>query len=322
MAKWENMLAIVWLLKSRKSMTAEQISERLEISIRTVYRYIDSLCASGVPIVAEPGHDGGYHLPESFREAPLFFEPNELKSLFHAASFAKGAGYPYERDLMKALDKIQHQLSEEQKDFLQRHTSGFEVLAMKNDPSIALLLQQLEQAVAESQTFDMLYEKGPGEEPNERRIDPYGLFYRDKFWYVVAFCHLRNGLRTFRVDRILDLSASGLFFERPADFSIQDYIDQQWGYQWEADEPTIAVHIKGEPEVIDYLCQYFNHCLVENKEGEARFKINVERVENYLPGFLVSFGTSIQVLEPAKLRAAMAKVARKLEKYYETDELP
>lgn len=303
-------------------MTAEKISERLEISIRTVYRYIDALCASGVPIVAEAGHDGGYRLPKSFREAPLFFEPDELKSLFHAASFAQGAGYPYERDLTKALEKIRHQLNEEQKDFLERHTSGFDVLFTQNDHSLASLLQQLEQAVAEGQSFDILYDKRQGEDPDERRIDPYGLAYREKFWYVIAFCHLRKGLRTFRVDRIRRLSPAGLFFKRPDDFSVRDYLEQQWGYQSEAAEPTVKVHIRGGQDDIDYLCQYFRHCLVEREDDEAYFKINTERVDNMLPEFLVSFGTCIQVLEPKKLRTAMVEVARKLEKYYEENELP
>ncbi|HET7578107.1 MAG TPA: YafY family protein [Bacillales bacterium] len=322
MAKWDNMLAIVWLLRSRNSMTAGQISEKLEISVRTVYRYIDSLCASGVPVVAEPGHDGGYRLTEGFREAPLFFEPDELKSLFHAASFARGTGYPYEKDLTKALEKIRHHLTKDQQEYLERHMSGFDVLPIHSGHSLAAWLRQLEQAVADGKTFDLLYNKGQCEKPSKRRIDPYGLFYRDKYWYVVAHCHLRNGLRTFRVDRILDLSAPGLFFERPSDFSIQDYIDQQWGYQWEADEPTIRVQIKGEQESIDYLCQYFYHCLVEQDKNRAYFKINVDQVENFLPGFLVSFGTSIQVMEPGTLRAAMAKEARKLEKYYQTHDLP
>jgi predicted DNA-binding transcriptional regulator YafY len=323
MAKWDNMLAIVWLLGSRKSMTAQELSGKLEISVRTVYRYVDALCASGVPIVAEPGHDGGYRLPESFRQAPLFFEPDEMKSLFHAASFARGAGYPYEKDLTKALEKIRHHLSEDQHEYLKRHMSGFDVFpTIKSDHTLAPLLRQLEQVVAECRTVDIHYDKQTGGLPSKRRLDPYGLFYRDKFWYVVALCHLRDGMRTFRVDRILDLSVSELIFERPADFSIRDYLDQEWGYQWEADEPTVRVHIKGESEEIDYLCQHFRHCLEDRGKNEAYFKINVDRAENYLPGFLVSFGTCIQVLEPAKLRSAMAEAARKLVKYYEENELP
>ncbi|MFB4168224.1 helix-turn-helix transcriptional regulator [Virgibacillus sp. JSM 102003] len=320
MAKWDNMLAIVWLLRSRNSMTAEQLSERLEISVRTIYRYIDALCASGVPIVADPGHDGGYHLPKSFREAPLFFNLHELKSLFHAASFARGAGYPYEEDLSHALEKIQQNLNYKQKAYLDRHMSGFDVMFSQHNELMHRLLKQLEQTVAEGQTIDVFYDKRKGEGPVERRIDPYGLVYRQNYWYVVAFCHLRQELRTFRIDRISYLSYSGLFFERPSDFSASKYLQNQWSFDWEAKEPTAMVHVRGKPEVMDYLCQIMHHCLTERVDEEAHFKINVEWMENKFSAFLLTFGTGIQVLDPQALRNKMAEKARQLANYYETSE--
>lgn len=217
-AKWDNMLAILWLLKSRTRMTALQIAETLEISVRTVYRYIDSLCASGVPIVAESGHDGGYFLQETFREVPLFFGPAELKAMVHAALFAQGAGYPFGDDLERALRKIQFHLNEEQRDYLKRHTRGFDVIAPANVRTMTSLLQQLEQAVANCQTIVIEYVKKNADIPERRKIDPYGLAYRSDRWYLAAYCHLRHDLRTFRVDRIRTFSSTGDSFDRPAIF--------------------------------------------------------------------------------------------------------
>ena len=91
MPKIDNMLAILWMLRSGEKITAKQISEKLEMNIRTVYRYIDTISTSGVPIISEPGHNGGYTLLNNFIEAPLFdFE--EQTSLFHAAVFEKKPG--------------------------------------------------------------------------------------------------------------------------------------------------------------------------------------------------------------------------------------
>ena len=73
MAKWDNLLSLLWMLRGGRKLTAAKLADSLEISVRTVYRYIDALCASGVPIVAGPGHDGGFRILENFQETPLFF---------------------------------------------------------------------------------------------------------------------------------------------------------------------------------------------------------------------------------------------------------
>lgn len=82
MPKNDNMLAILWMLNSGVKMTAKQISEKLEINIRTVYRYIDALCASGVPIISDTGHNGGYSLLNNFIRAPLLFDIEEKRHSF------------------------------------------------------------------------------------------------------------------------------------------------------------------------------------------------------------------------------------------------
>lgn len=71
MSKIDNMMAILWMLNSGRKITAKQISEKLEMNIRTVYRYIDALSASGVPIISDTGHHGGYTLLNNFIKSPL-----------------------------------------------------------------------------------------------------------------------------------------------------------------------------------------------------------------------------------------------------------
>lgn len=323
-AKWDNMLAILWLLKSRTRMTALQIAETLEISVRTVYRYIDSLCASGVPIVAESGHDGGYFLQETFREVPLFFGPAELKAMVHAALFAQGAGYPFGDDLERALRKIQFHLNEEQRDYLKRHTRGFDVIAPANVRTMTSLLQQLEQAVANCQTIVIEYVKKNADIPERRKIDPYGLAYRSDRWYLAAYCHLRHDLRTFRVDRIRTFSSTGDSFDRPDDFSIRDYLYSRFVTFQLAEEPTVPVLIEGNEDSLDRLADhwYLRHYLVERREGQVRFMIEEGAVIEYVPGVILTHGTCIRVLEPQALKENIAKMVGELAEHYEVFRLP
>ena len=114
MSKIDNMMAILWMLNSGKKITAKQISEKLEMNIRTVYRYIDALSASGVPIISDTGHNGGYTLLNHFIESPLLFDVDEQTALLHAAAFAKEAGYFSGEALNRATSKLTMYSNQEQ----------------------------------------------------------------------------------------------------------------------------------------------------------------------------------------------------------------
>lgn len=106
MAKNDNMLAISWMINSGTKITAKLIAEKLEVNIRTVYGYINSLCASGVPIISDSGQNCGYSLMNNFIQAPLIFDMEEQKPLLHAAVFAREAGYPFNEALSRATEKL------------------------------------------------------------------------------------------------------------------------------------------------------------------------------------------------------------------------
>lgn len=124
MAKIDNMMSILWMLNSDKKVTAKQISEKLEINIRTVYRHIDALSASGVPIISDTGHNGGYTLLNNFIKAPLFFDTEEQTALLHAAIFAKEEGSFLDDTLDKATSKLKMYSNQKQEETLTKHLIG------------------------------------------------------------------------------------------------------------------------------------------------------------------------------------------------------
>jgi predicted DNA-binding transcriptional regulator YafY len=127
MSKADHMLSILWMLKQRRR-TAAELAEALEISVRSVYRYIDALCASGVPLIADSGTGGGYTLPEHFTGAPLFFDAREQRALVQAAAFARGTGYPYTEALNHAIAKLKRYSNTGQLEQMERHEQGIETL--------------------------------------------------------------------------------------------------------------------------------------------------------------------------------------------------
>ncbi|UKS27939.1 WYL domain-containing protein [Paenibacillus sp. HWE-109] len=319
MAKLDYMLSILWLLRSKGQMTAEQLAEALELSVRTVYRYIDVLCVSGVPIISESGHGGGFKLPSTFLSLPLFFDTTELTAMAHSVLLAQQAQYPFAESLKKALQKIEHRLSDSQLQELRRHVTGLDVIEPSRSSSLQPILQELERAVADRTTLSLRYSMWEGLAPEERMVDPYGLIYRLNKWYLVVYCHLRKSLRVFRVDRIRDLSFSGMTFTRPEDFSVKAYF-LKMNQEEKADGSTVNVRLHSKDDILDQICNqwFLQTYLVERSEGEARFIINTDAMLTYMPYLLLSFGKHVHVLEPSILKETLSELARDLAKYYET----
>ncbi|MFZ5825977.1 MAG: helix-turn-helix transcriptional regulator [Bacillota bacterium] len=325
MAKADNLLAILWLLRSRRRVTAAQIADSLEISLRTAYRYIDALSASGVPVVAEAGPEGGYSLPDHFRTVPLFFEPKELVALFHAGLFAARAGYPYSEEMSAALEKVRQNLSPSQVADLERHTSGLSVVGSLRGGPVEPWLPHLEQAVADGATVELLYWKVSGEAPERRLVDPYGLVYRAGLWYVTGFCHLRQALRDFRVDRIRDLTRTGGTFQRPPDFRPEagTGTERQWIEERLRTAPLTRVGVTGSPWAIASLCEhwYLRHCLLERSGRKAIFNLDPTGLE-HTAHHLASMGAAVRVVEPDELRLKVVDLLHRWLQHHQEGEHP
>lgn len=318
MSKADHMLSILWLLRSGSRMTARQIADELEIHIRTVYRYIDSLCASGVPIIADSGPNGGYRLLGSFVESPLRFDTEEQKALVHASVFAKESGYPFTEALQRAIGKLKLYTNEHQLDQIERHSGGFSVIYPPVDGRWTTYLQSLEEAAAHGQTLNMEYGKGKADAPVARDFDPYGIVYWKGSWYTVGYCRLRGQLRSFRVDRIVRLTKTGLRFERPAEFQAKDALLNTLLPGSLDAEQLVAVQIKGPEQAMNELCRHwlFGHALRERTEEEAVFLVGRTSLLSYVPYFLLSYGRALTILEPPELVEKLAEISAGIAEHY------
>jgi len=300
-------------------MTAKQLADELEIHVRSVYRYIDALCASGVPIVAESGPNGGYALLPTFRESPLFFDAEEQKALVHASRFAKEAGYPYGEALERAVAKLKRYANEEQLASIERHAAGIDVIYGPADESLEDVLRCMETAVADGRTVRIDYRHGYNGTVESRTIDPYGLVFWRQRWYVVAFCRLRGKIRSFRTDRIAAFVVGDERFVRPPDFSARDYFRTFLLPGERGKDELVDVRLRGTRRAIEDICAHwlYGHALVERSESEARFRLEASIVHSYAPYTLLSFGTSIRVVEPDSLVRAVIDALDRLRPHYE-----
>jgi len=319
MPKIDNMLAIIWMLRSGEKITAKQISEKLEINIRTVYRYIDTISTSGVPIISEPGHNGGYTLLNNFIEAPLFFDFEEQTSLFHAAVFAEEAGYYGGEALNRAISKLSKYSNQEQETKINQHLTSLEVISRLSSLSMESFLKELEQALADGYSVKFLYHKSGEKQLNYRLVDPYRIIYWNNKWYVIGFCHLRNDIRSFRVDRIESLMLTENKFNRPENFSARDFFMKNLLPTIEDKEGIISLVINGNESTLNDVCQHWflGHYLHERNSNQAVFLLEKDIVHTYIPYLFLPYNKSIKVIEPISLKKRLIEVLSELIKFHQ-----
>lgn len=294
------------MLRSGEKITAKQIAEKLEMNIRTVYRYIDTLSTSGVPIIADTGHNGGYTLLKQFYEAPLFFDHEEQTSLLHAAVFAEEAGYYGGEALNRSITKLNNYTNQEQETKIDEHFKSLEIINRSNSLSIQPFLKQLELAVVSGYSVKIQYKKRSKDQSN-RTIDPYKIIYWNDNWYVGGFCHLRKDIRSFRVDRIEALTLTETPFKQPEDFSTRTYFLNNL---FPSPENQARLVLTGNESSLTNICQhwFFENYLQEKTEDQATFLLEDETMHAYVPTLLLPFGTSIKIIEPISLKDNMMQL--------------
>ncbi|WP_419749246.1 helix-turn-helix transcriptional regulator [Terrisporobacter petrolearius] len=319
MAKIDNMMSIMWMLSSDKKVTAKEISEKLEINIRTVYRYMDTLCASGVPIISDAGHNGGYTLLNNFVEAPLFFHTEEQTALLHAAMFAKEAGYFLNDELDKATSKIKMYSNQEQQKVLNQHLAGFEVIKPIGKSSVESLLKKLEHNIVNKLSVEIKYCTGSESKVKQRLIDPYGIIYWNNNWYLIAFCHLRNEIRNFRVDRIISAIDTENTFNLPESFSSSEFFMKTLLEYKEDKQGLIPLIIGGKANALNNLCQnwFLAHHIEERNSNKVIFLLQEEVIYQYVPNLLIPYRKSIEIIEPLNLKEKMIESLKELIEYYQ-----
>jgi predicted DNA-binding transcriptional regulator YafY len=314
MPKIDNMLAILWMLRSGEKITAKQISEKLEMNIRTVYRYIDTISTSGVPIVSEPGHNGGYTVLKNFIEAPLFFDSEEQTSLFHAAVFAEEAGYYGGEALDRAISKLSKYSNQEQETKINQHLTSLEVINRLSSLAIEPFLKDLEQAVATEYSVKILYHKSGEKQLKYRLIDPYKIIYWNNKWYLIGYCHLRNDIRNFRVDRMENLMLTENKFNQLEEFSARDFFIKGLFPTTENKKEIISLVINGDRSVLADICQHWflGHYLQERTSTKAVFLLEKDMLHTYVPYLLLPYNKSIRVIEPISLKKKLIEVLSEL----------
>ncbi len=309
------LLSILLLLQTRGRMTARELATELEVSIRTIYRDVDSLSEAGVPLYGDRGPAGGYQLIDGYRTRLTGLNTDEAGTIFLAGVPGPAADLGLGTVLATAQLKLLAALPTELRARAGRIRERFHLDAPGwfRSADQAPQLATVAQAVWNQRRLRVRYLK-PTTEP-ARILDPLGVVLKSGVWYLVA---LRDGApRTYRVSRIESAEALDERFERPPEFDLAAY----WTTStraYERDLPRIEVTMRVDPAQLGLLAMLVGEGTVEEAErlpndGDPdawlRLRLSVEWPRD-AAARLVGMGGAVEVLSPTELRTQVVDLAR------------
>lgn len=233
-------LALLELLQTHAGLTGTQLADRLGTDVRTVRRYTAHLRELGIPVESDRGRYGGYRLARGYRMPPLVLTNDEAlavvlgllagERLGMSSTAPAGAG---------ALAKIERVLPQALREPLaaMRDTLSFTTNSVNAQAPETGVLLALAQASRSRHTVALRYQSWR-QEHSERDLDPYGVVFHSGRWYVIGHDHLRDSLRTFRIDRITSITPRDATFTLPAGFDPVTHLTAtlaQAPYRWQVE---------------------------------------------------------------------------------------
>ncbi|PAF28491.1 YafY family protein [Paenibacillus sp. 7516] len=309
--KLDRLLAIVVLLINRGRVQAKDLADTFEVSIRTIYRDIDTLGQAGIPVVTYQGMSGGIGLAEGYRLDRNVLTDRDLASIVTALRSVSTSHTNVARELL--MEKLSSIVPESKNDDFQAETNRFIVdYSMWTHPeALQNKLQIIEQGLDQLRSITFTYCSAEGAQTH-RTVDPHTLVLKKHSWYLYAFCHERNEFRMFKLVRMQDVTlAHGSFERKPINLQ-----DRPWQQEWATPGNTVAMTMRFHARVRHIAEEWFG---IENviPDGQGYYISQVAFPEdNWLYGFILGFGGDAEVLEPLHIRDEIRRIAEQIVQNY------
>ena len=302
-------LAVLELLQSQGLVSGAELARRIEVDARTLRRYISALEEMGIPITTEQGRYGGYRLVPGYKLPPMMFSEEEAQALSLGLIAAKGLGLA---DAAPAIESVQAKLdrvlpSAPRKTIAALRESVALQMGNARTNADARLLRVLSESAGTRRTATLRYRAADGA-LTSRDFDVYGNVFRSGRWYVVGHCHLRQGLRTLRLDRVAHAELREEPFTRPDGFDPVEYLNRALASvpRGVATELFLYTDLEGARR------ELFNGLGVpESAEGGVLLRGYCDELDWYARE-LMRLPFAFEVRAPVGLRATVGRLARAL----------
>lgn len=291
---------IVYYLLQNGKATAPELAQKFEVSIRTIYRDIDSISSAGIPIYAMQGKGGGISILNDYTLDKSLFSEQEQEQMLTAL---QGMVATTEENSNELLTKLSGLFQINSTNWIEVDFSDWAHRTPQQDT-----FNIIKEAIFQKRVISFCYFSGKGNK-EKRNVRPIRLVFKSKSWYLYSFCLLRNDYRFFKLTRIKEL-------EMLSETFTQDFTPTKIEKQIQV-ENTVAVKLKFDRQAAFRVYDEFTDSITEDSQGNLYVQIDLPDNE-VLYSYVMSFSDSVEIIEPQSIREQMKKRLQKMQEKYRT----
>lgn len=296
--KDNRLFRILYYILEKEKVTTNELAEKFEVSVRTIYRDIDSISSVGVPIFTTQGKGGGIKIDNEFILNKSLFDANEKEQIIAALQGLEKTNEAYKSELITKLSAL----------FKIKNSNWIEIdfTSWGSNNTYQDLFNALKTVIINKNIISFLYNSSKGEKIN-RKVKPIRLLFKEQDWYLYAFCLLRNNFRYFKLSRMKDLEVLAINYEDNFENAV---LKKELKY-----ENIVNIKLKFDKSVAFRVYDEFNEAIEEDEKGNLYVEIKIPN--NYkLYNYIFSFGSNVEILEPKEIRNQFKNTIDELAKKY------
>ena len=302
--KLNRLIEITIILMNRKIVTAAELAERFGVSVRTIYRDIDVLSGSGVPVYSRQGWDGGISIMEDYTLNRTSLSESESQDIIFALQSMQATRYPA---IDAILEKLSSLFKSAQSDWI-----SIDFTPWGANPNEFNKFDMIKNAIMQSKIIEVDYINAKNQR-SHRRLAPHRLIFKSQAWYIWAYCYEKTDYRTFRISRIKNAAITDEGFDRAA---LLKYVKTQ---EEPEEKPHVPVNLvlRFTEAALYRLYDDFDDDIIQNN-GDGTYTVEVDFGEdNWVYGYLLSFGPNVKILSPPHIVEIIREKSREVLGLYE-----
>jgi len=308
--KLERMLAIIMYLSGKEKVKAQELAEKMEVSVRTIYRDIEAISCAGIPITTFQGANGGLGILEGYKIDKSVLSSEEILSILTGLKGLHSINKDQKTKLL--IEKLSGVAKKS--DYM---TAGNEIMIdlsswNKND-RLHLRINKIKKAIQMKNIINFTYYAYG--KLTKREVEPCVIVFKESNWYLYGYCLLRNDFRLFKLRRISELEiAEKKFIMR--DYELESF-DLNREFEWNKDSEIVLLFEQSMRYIVDDIFGIDNYEVMQDGKLKVRFNMGIG---DWLHGFILGFGGNVEILEPLSLKEYIIGLAEDVVKKYSKKE--